>query len=102
MTLTLKDKEAIKRKVAESLSREREVTRVVVFGSFLSSPNPHDLDVAVFQDSHETYLPLALRYRRDLRSVALQIPIDVIPLTAVPADDPFLAEIERGETIYER
>ncbi len=102
MTLTHKDKEAIKQKVAESLAREQEVTRVVVFGSFVYSPNPHDLDVAVFQDSNEHYLPLALRYRRDLRSVARQIPLDVIPLMSAPADDPFLAEIEQGETIYER
>ena len=96
------DKESIKRILADSLSHETEVRRIVVFGSFLTSPNPNDLDVAVFQDSDEKYLSLAMRYRKDVRPVALKIPIDVFPLKAGVFDDPFLAEIEKGETIYER
>lgn len=102
MTLTNSEKEAIKRSIVATLSKEREVTRVVVFGSFVQAANPHDLDVAVFQDSTESYYSLALRYRRDLRSIAKQLPLDVIPLRTAPIDDPFLAEIVKGETIYER
>jgi hypothetical protein len=75
---------------------------VVVFGSFLTSSTPHDLDLAVFQDSNDEYLTLAMRYRRDLRPIARRIPIDVIPLRIGAMGDPFLREIERGETVYER
>jgi len=34
-----------------------EVRRVVVFGSFVTSDDPQDLDIAVFQDSDESYYP---------------------------------------------
>lgn len=102
MTLTQKDKDEIKRTLAETLSREKEVKRVMVFGSFVTSSSPHDLDVAVFQDSDEKYLTLALRYRKDIRPIARRIPVDVIPLKAEATDDPFVGEIAKGETIYER
>ena len=95
-------KEEIKQQLAACLSREREVRRVVVFGSFLTDPDPHDLDVAVFQDSDEAYLPLALRYRRATRSIARSIPLDIFPVRASGASGPFLAEIAKGEVIYER
>jgi predicted nucleotidyltransferase len=102
MVMTQKDKMEIKRSLAAALSRETEVQRVVVFGSFLTSTSPEDLDVAVFQNSDDKYLTLARRYRRDLRPIARRIPIDVIPLRSSVTDDPFLKEIEQGETIYER
>jgi len=88
--------------MAECLSHEREVRRIVVFGSFLTSPDPHDLDVAVFQDSNEEYLPLALKYRRLARNVAGQIPLDIIPMRLNENHGAFLAEVENGEVIYER
>ncbi len=73
-----------------------------MFGSFVTSRTPDDLDLAVFQNSDDEYLTLAMRYRRDLRPIARRIPIDVIPLKAGVTADPFLREIERGETVYER
>jgi len=95
-------KEEVKREVAACLHQEKEVRKVVIFGSFLTSATPNDLDVAIFQDSHETYLPLAMKYRQPLRPIAGQIPIDVIPVRASGASGPFLAEIEKGEVVYER
>jgi predicted nucleotidyltransferase len=102
MTLSSDERERLKREVAERLSAESEVCRVVVFGSFVTSPTPHDLDVAVFQESDEDYLPLALKYRRLLRSVAATIPVDVLPLRARGAVGEFLKEVERGEVVYVR
>jgi len=95
-------KDEIKRQLAACLSREEEVRRVVIFGSFATDPAPHDLDVAVFQDSDEDYLPLALRYRRATRAIARRIPLDIIPVRATGASGPFLDEIAKGEVIYER
>jgi hypothetical protein len=56
----------------------------------------------VFQDTDETYLPLALKYRRLLRSVARQISLDVIPVRLAAAGGLFLQEILKGEVVYER
>ena len=100
--LTGQQKELLKRELVSSLKSEKEVRRIVIFGSFLNSTDPHDLDVAVFQDSNEKYLPLAMKYRRKTRQVARSITLDIIPLKAGARSDFFLDEIERGETIYER
>ena len=100
--LTVEQKKTIKDQLTRSLAGEREICRIVIFGSFLHSDDPHDLDVAVFQDSAEGYLPLALKYRRKTREIARTIPVDIIPLKAGGKDGFFLDEIEQGETVYER
>jgi predicted nucleotidyltransferase len=102
MVLSDSEKEQIKRDVAALLRSEPEVRKVMVFGSFLTRGDPNDLDVAVFQDSDQTYLPLAMKYRKLLRPVADRIPLDVIPVRPRGAHGPFLEEIERGEVLYER
>lgn len=99
---TGQQKELLKRELVSSLKSEKEVRRIVIFGSFLNSTDPHDLDVAVFQDSNEKYLPLAMKYRKKTRQIARSITLDIIPLKAGARSDFFLDEIERGETIYER
>lgn len=102
MVATSQQKEKIKKDIAALLSRAVEVRKVVVFGSFLTSVAPNDLDVAVFQDSDESYLPLAMKYRRLLRPIADLIPIDVVPVRSTGASGQLLAEIQKGEVIYER
>jgi predicted nucleotidyltransferase len=102
MKLSRAQKESLKREVATCLATEPEVRKVVVFGSFLDSDNPHDLDIAVFQESDEDYLPLALKYRRKLAKIADRIPVDVLPIRPHPVPGHFLRAIERGEIVYER
>jgi predicted nucleotidyltransferase len=100
--LSTEEKQLLARKLIEALSGEDEVCRIVVFGSFWYSDDPHDVDVAIFQDSNEKYLPLALKYRRKTREIARTIPLDIIPLKVGVEDGSFLAEIEQGKVIYER
>ena len=102
MFFSEQEKRQIKREVAERLKSQPEVRKVVVFGSFTTSPDPHDLDVAIFQDSEETYLPLAMKYRRLLRPVADRVPLDVVPVRPSGAHGWFLDEIQKGEVVYER
>lgn len=102
MLLTKAEKEKLKRQVADCLASEPEVRKIIIFGSFLESDNPHDLDIAVFQESEESYLPLALKYRHKLAAIADKIPLDVIPVRPHPEQSSFLKEIERGEVLYER
>ena len=100
--LTEQEKESLKQWLAGSLRTEKEVCRIVVFGSFVHSDDPHDMDVAVFQDSDEKYLPLAMKYRKKTRNIARIIPMDILPLKAGVQGEVFMEEIERGEVIYER
>ena len=102
MQLNEQEKSALKRELVHCLQTEQEVQKIVIFGSFLYTDNPHDLDVAVFQDSAEPYLPLALKYRRKTRAITQRIALDILPLKFQAQDDPFLAEIAKGEVVYER
>jgi predicted nucleotidyltransferase len=99
---TEQQKQSLKQQLVSLLETEREVCRIVIFGSFLSSKDPHDIDVAIFQDSDEKYLPLAMKYRRKTRDIARRIPLDILPLKAGVQGEVFMDEIEQGEVIYER
>jgi predicted nucleotidyltransferase len=96
------EKQELKRELVGCLKTEKEIRRIVIFGSFLNSPDPHDLDIAVFQDSNEKYLALAMKYRRRTRDIARIIPLDIIPVRNDASSGFLLDEIRQGETIYER
>ena len=100
--LSADEKRLLTDQLVQSLAAEREVCRIVIFGSFLHTDDPHDLDVAVFQDSDESYLPLAMKYRKKTRQIARSIALDIIPIKAGQKDGLFLDEIERGKVVYER
>jgi predicted nucleotidyltransferase len=95
-------KESLKRQLIKSLSSEKEIDKIIVFGSFIKSENPHDIDIAIFQHSAESYLTLAMKYRKLTRKIAKKIPIDIIPVKSDAKNNSFLSEIESGELIYER
>lgn len=100
--MTPSTKEALKKELVQKLKSEKEIKKIMVFGSFLSAEEPNDIDVAVFQDSQETYLALALKYRKLIRGIIREIPVDIIPIKENISESSFLAEIEAGELIYER
>ncbi len=100
--MTRLDKETIKKDVVRCLVGAEEIKRIVVFGSFLTSEDPNDIDVAIFQGSKSPYLDLALKYRKMLHPVLRKIAVDVIPIRPEPSPSFFLGEIEAGEVIYER
>lgn len=100
--MTAQSKEELKRKIINSLKSEKEISKIVLFGSFLSSDTPHDVDVAIFQDSDESYLNLAMKYRKRTRHISKEIPLDIIPLKTESSSTFFLREIESGEIVYEK
>jgi predicted nucleotidyltransferase len=102
MIISTKNRETLKREISESLSGETEVKKIIVFGSFLTSADPGDIDIAVFQDSNENYLTLAMKYRKLTRNISSKIPLDIIPVRTKFQDNWFLREINTGEVIYER
>ena len=95
-------KEALKKEIVQRLKAEKEIQKIVIFGSFLDSEQPNDVDVAIFQDSQEPYLSLAMKYRKLIRNVIRQIPVDIIPIKENLSESSFLKEIEAGELIYKR
>jgi len=99
--MTKKEKNIIKNQLKEALSQEDEISKIVIFGSFLKANEPNDIDVAIFQNSTEIYLKLAMKYRRLTREIAKIIPIDIFPLKDISSGI-FLNEIITGEVIYER
>lgn len=96
-----KEKTYIKKRLNETLSKEKEISKIVVFGSFLNSKTPEDIDIAIFQNSEEKYLSLSLKYRKLTREIAKIIPLDIIPVRE-NSEGTFLNEINRGEVIYKR
>lgn len=102
MVLNKQQIESFKQEIIDCLCHEKEIRKIVIFGSFLHSGNSNDLDVAIFQDSSESYLPLAMKYRKKTRAIAKKIPMDIIPLKTGTRENSFLTEINRGEVIYER
>ena len=99
--MTPESRKALKQALVECLEPAAEIKRIVIFGSFLTSPSPNDIDVAIFQDSADGYLPLALKYRRMARLVAERLPLDIIPLRSDAVGE-FAAAINAGEVIYQR
>lgn len=100
--MELTEKETIKKELVSCLSANQDVNKIVIFGSFFTAENPKDLDVAVFQSSTEGYIPLAMRYRKQTRTIAKKIPIDIFPVKADAKNNSLLSEIADGEVVYER
>lgn len=96
------NKSEIKNRIVNLLKDQSEIERIIVFGSFNKSDSPNDIDVAVIQNSNENYLTLALRYRKLIRSVSKEIPVDIFPVLTKNKNQFFASEIESGETIYAR
>jgi len=101
MKFSKKQKEKIKRQIRNNLSNEVEIQKIMIFGSFSKSNDPHDIDIAVFQNSSEHYLDLSMKYRKLMRELINIIPYDIIPVMP-DATRSFLNDIKAGEVIYER
>ena len=94
-----------KKKLTEDIKRSllpfSEIDKIMLFGSFLTSNTPNDIDIAIFQNSDDNYLTLSMKYRRALREISKKIPLDIIPIKAGKVGI-FLEEVEKGEVIYEK
>ncbi|MDZ7817263.1 MAG: nucleotidyltransferase domain-containing protein [Aliarcobacter sp.] len=87
--------------IKSQLSQFSEISKIVLFGSFIKSSEPNDIDIAIVQNSNDNYLKLSLKYRKVLRDLSKQIPLDIVPIKQ-GAKGIFLNEIDKGLVIYER
>jgi len=92
----------IKRELRKKLSSQKEVNKIIIFGSFVNSMEPRDIDIAVFLDSDEPYLSLAMKYRKLTREISKILPLDIFPIRPEAPEISFFEEIEKGEMIYEK
>lgn len=99
--MIIQDKEEIKKEIVHCLQDEAEIRKIIIFGSFLKSDSPNDIDIAVVQDSNELYLPLALKYRKKIRVLTRKIPVDIIPIRNGVLHGTMADAISQGEVIYE-
>ncbi|MFH0729784.1 MAG: nucleotidyltransferase domain-containing protein [Pseudomonadota bacterium] len=100
--LSIVEKQELTKQLVASLRAENDIRKVVIFGSFLSSDHPNDMDVAVFQESAESYLKLAMKYRKLTRAVSKKIQLDIFPVRLDASNTAILSEIEHGEVVYEK
>jgi len=94
------DKVEVKNRIVDSLKGEKEIERIIIFGSFNKSESPNDIDIAVVQNSSEDYLSLALKYRKLIRSISNEIAVDIFPIIEQNNNSFYLREIASGEVIY--
>jgi len=94
------DNVEVKNRIVDSLKGEKEIERIIIFGSFNKSESPNDIDIAVVQNSSEDYLSLALKYRKLIRSISNEIAVDIFPIIEQNNNSFYLREIASGEVIY--
>lgn len=102
MAISTEKKNELKRELVERLQMAPEISKIIVFGSFLVDDAPNDIDIAIVQNSNLPYLTLAMKYRKLTRFVARQLPLDIIPLKVGVIDCAMMDAIAQGEVIYER
>lgn len=96
------NKTQLKNEIVDSLKGQKEIERIIIFGSFNKSDSPNDLDIAVVQNSSEDYLTLALKYRKLIRNISKEIAIDIFPIVSKTENSFFINEVKSGEVIYAR
>ena len=87
--------------IKDKLSQFSEINKVILFGSFIKTNNPNDIDIAIVQNSNDNFLTLSLKYRKVLRELSKNIPLDIVPIKT-NAKGVFLEEIKKGQIVYER
>ena len=99
--MTKEEKKQLLDTITTKLSNFSEISKIIVFGSFVKSTSPNDVDIAIFQNSQDDFLTLSMKYRKVLRDIAKKIPLDILPIKQ-NSNSSFLSEITNGIVIYER
>ncbi|MBF0102747.1 MAG: nucleotidyltransferase domain-containing protein [Desulfobacterales bacterium] len=106
MKISTNQKADLKNQIVMCLQSEPEVKKIIIFGSFIHSDTPKDIDIAIFQDKYsenKEFITLGVKYQRRLDELIKQIPIDVIPISPKANHKSFfMKEILKGEIIYEK
>jgi len=104
MRLSEDKKTIIKDLIVKNLSDISDISKIIIFGSFIISKQPNDIDIAILDSSGKDYFTLSAIYRKKLRPISEILPIDVIPIVKLEPDNKATIEndILMGEVIYEK
>jgi predicted nucleotidyltransferase len=102
MKNTEQTKNQIKQAIVNAIKGETSVHKIIIFGSFLHSETPADIDVAVFGHFAQGYLETAIQLRKKVRHIAKILPVDIVPILEEMPGNSFVQEVSQGEVIYER
>ena len=92
----------IKNEIVHHLSAYPSLQKIIIFGSFFVVSTPHDIDIAVIDNSGKDYMTLAIDYRKLLHSLAGRISVDLVPLKSMDSEGYMMCEIKKGQVVYER
>ena len=101
MSLTDNNKVNFINIIKDKLSQFQEVNKIILFGSFVNSNHPNDIDIAIVQNSNDNFLTLSLKYKKVLRELSKMIPLDIVPIKE-NSKGVFLEEINKDQVVYER
>jgi len=96
------DKVAIKGEIASKLAGLDYIEKIIVFGSFVNSELPADIDIAIFTSNSDNYLTQAMLFRKLLRDLHTNLPLDILPIRNDAASSFLSNEVYKGEVIYEK
>ena len=96
------NKVEVKNKIVDLSKAQKEIEKIIIFGSFNKNDSPNDIDIAVIQNSSESYLNLALKYRKLIRIISKEIAVDIFPILEKNNNGFFTSEVASGEVIYAR
>lgn len=102
MFLSKEQKQRLKDQINASLTSDTNVTKIIIFGSFLESAAPESINVAVYQDSTEGYFQLAMKYRKKVKALTNKIKINIYPIRNSIEETTILSEMEMMEVIFQR
>lgn len=101
MTRHVLNKKEIKQAIVNALKEDTDIHKLIIFGSFLYSDAPNDIDVAIMGKFSQGYLDAAIKLRQKVRHIAKILPVDIVPIQENAPQNRFLQEILSGEVIYE-
>jgi uncharacterized protein len=91
----------IKQAIVEAIKGDAAIHKIIIFGSFLKSDTPNDIDVAVVGEFKQGYLDAAIQLRQHVRQIAKILPVDIVPIQENAPPNSFVQDIFDGEVIYE-
>lgn len=69
MAISIEQKNTIKRDLVARLQPAPEISKIIIFGSFIHDEAPHDIDVAIVQNSNLPSFIVGPKYALFLRSI---------------------------------
>lgn len=100
MLITNEEKNKITDMIAEKISGP-EVKKLILFGSFVESANPNEINLAIISEENLDYISKVAKYRKKIKDLSKKIPVQIFPLLS--SEKIYLHDkIKHGVTLYSK